>query len=387
MKEAGLKISSKQLESMFSMVEQDVEGDGTPGMRFSDILSIYLAAPRMEGELFLHSWSKLARSDFIHHKPHNDVSPAQNLLAGTCAGIALTIVGHPFDTGKVRMQTSSQFKSGLSTLSHTVRKEGPFAVFKGMSGPMMTIPLINSLVFLAYGIGKSFFETMHARDPNWEGSPSRLSLLEITAAGAFSGFVNSIIVSPVELIKTRLQIQYETRGSQTFSGPMDCIRHILKASGVKGLFRGMAATIYREVPGYAGQFFFYELIKRFFMNLDPNWPKDESDLSAWELICAGGLAGMGGWVFSYPMDYVKSQIQSEPWNRPTKFKKNPWLLDGGFVSAWNKTVKAHGHRELWKGFLVCLGRAWPANAAGFLAYETALSYLRQHKIGMPKARA
>ncbi len=382
MKEAGLSVSREQLDHMFTMVSEhsDSAASSSDFIPLSDILNIYLSAPRTESDLFLHSWNKLARSDFLHHKQHLDVSPAQDFFAGTCAGIALTVVGHPFDTIKVRMQTSTQFKSATQCVLQTIRKEGPFALYKGMSGPMATIPLINSLVFLAYGIGKSYFESLHDEPVN--GEPIRLTLAEITLAGAFSGAINSIIVSPVELIKTRLQIQYETKGSQAFTGPVDCIHRILKASGIKGLFRGMMATIYREIPGYAGQFFVYELLKRFFMdfNSPTGSPRQEFELSAFELLIAGGIAGMGGWVMSYPMDYVKSQIQAEPWNRPTRFKKNPIFFDGGFISAWKYTMKTKGFRQLWKGFGVCLLRAWPANAAGFLAYETALGYMRSNGI-------
>ncbi len=59
----------------------------------------------------------------------------------------------------------------------------------------------------------------------------------------------------------------------------------------------------------------------------------EAELTAYDLLFAGGVAGMGSWIVSYPMDYIKSQIQAEPYNKPTKFVKNKWLFDGGFISA------------------------------------------------------
>lgn len=62
-----------------------------------------------------------------------------------------------------------------------------------------------------------------------------LELWQIAAAGAYAGAINSLIVSPVELIKTRLQIQYgNTSAGRAFQGPLDCVQHILKASGIKG---------------------------------------------------------------------------------------------------------------------------------------------------------
>ena len=82
-----------------------------------------------------------------------------------------------------------------------------------------------------------------------------LTLSQISLAGAYAGLINSFIVSPVELIKTRLQIQHEqtnllgklqirsasptapTGPSQVFKGPVDCVIKILKQNGIKGLFR------------------------------------------------------------------------------------------------------------------------------------------------------
>ncbi len=34
----------------------------------------------------------------------------KDIVAGTCGGISVTLVGHPFDTLKVRLQTQSQAK-------------------------------------------------------------------------------------------------------------------------------------------------------------------------------------------------------------------------------------------------------------------------------------
>jgi hypothetical protein len=72
-----------------------------------------------------------------------------------------------------------------------------------------------------------------------------------------------------------------------------------------------------------------------------------------------------------------SQIQAEPYHLKTPYKKHPLLLDGGFISCWKHVVKeGGGQRALWKGFGTCAARAFPANAAGFLAYEMGLRLLR-----------
>lgn len=81
---------------------------------------------------------------------HLEASPLQDFVAGTAAGVAITLVGHPFDTVKVRMQTAARSRTAMQVVLDTVRKEGPWALYKGMASPMATIPLLNALVFAAY---------------------------------------------------------------------------------------------------------------------------------------------------------------------------------------------------------------------------------------------
>ena len=71
-------------------------------------------------------------------------------------------------------------------------------------------------------------------------------------AGAFAGLANSMIVGPVELIKCKMQDH-----RLNFSTSKDCLNHVIKTEGIRGLFKGMFATVSREVPGYAGQFAVY----------------------------------------------------------------------------------------------------------------------------------
>lgn len=313
------------------------------------------------------------------------LTPLQDFLAGTLAGVAITLVGHPFDTIKVRLQTGQKglFSGAIDATMRTIRKEGVRGLYKGMGSPMASIPLVNAIVFAAYGQAKSFL-----RDPDDPDKP--LNLWQLALAGGWAGFVNSFIISPVELVKTRLQIQYNaptsffgSRGEaqeKVHKGPIGVIRHIVKERGVFGLAKGMSATIYREMPAYAGQFMVYELVKRWLISLHntDTYTADGDDLHPLELLLAGGMAGLGAWVTSYPMDFIKTQLQAEP-EASSKYQKNRFLLDGGFVDCFRQHVRENGWRSVWKGFGPCVSRAFPANAAGFLAYEIAAKLIRERQ--------
>jgi hypothetical protein len=67
---------------------------------------------------------------------------------------------------------------------------------------------------------------------------------------------------------------------------------------------------------------------------------DGDDLHPLELLLAGGMAGLGAWVTSYPMDFIKTQLQAEP-EGSSKYHKNRFLLDGGTTRTRSTTRHAH----------------------------------------------
>jgi hypothetical protein len=116
----------------------------------------------------------------------------------------------------------------------------------------------------------------------------------------------------------------------------------------------MSATVYREVPGYMGQFVVYEYIKQYVPSRthhhrtlttphthdrtrphththnatrNGTWLIEQmvvgwarylisrqgpectvDDLHPLHLMLAGGMSGIGAWIASYPMDYVKVRL-------------------------------------------------------------------------------
>ena len=114
-------------------------------------------------------------------------------------------------------------------------------------------------------------------------------------AGAFSGFINSFLSCPIELVKIRLQNQSKER---LYNGNIDLIRKIWVSDGWQGFYRGLGITIIRETPSYGVYFASYE----YFSNSVGD--------STTSLLMAGGMAGVMGWMSTYPADCLKTRIQS-----------------------------------------------------------------------------
>lgn len=69
------------------------------------------------------------------------------------------------------------------------------AFYKGFGPPMVTVPLINSIVFSSYEFFKRQIGVKEEKD---------FTFKQALAAGAFAGFTNSFVLSPIELVKCRL---------------------------------------------------------------------------------------------------------------------------------------------------------------------------------------
>jgi len=281
----------------------------------------------------------------------------KNFIAGGCGGITATLVGHPFDTIKVRLQTQSSvspvYRGSWDCVQQTVRKEGITALYKGMGAPLVATSPIFAICFLGNAIGKR----LQQKTPDEVLGPGQLA-----AAGALSGVMSTIVMAPGERIKCLLQVQNASGGSGgvKYSGPVDVIRSLYREGGVRSIFKGSAATAARDGPASAAFFASYELIQRWLQG------PQRTELSVGSTLFAGGLAGMCNWLVAIPMDVVKSRLQAAPEGTYS-----------GALDVLKKLLAAEGPRALWKGAVPVLMRAFPANAACFLGYETAMHTLNQ----------
>ncbi len=69
-------------------------------------------------------------------------------IGGFVSGSVAIIMGHPFDTVKVRQQAGHvQYASGMECLRATVRAEGAGALFQGMLAPLLANSAMNAITF------------------------------------------------------------------------------------------------------------------------------------------------------------------------------------------------------------------------------------------------
>jgi solute carrier family 25 carnitine/acylcarnitine transporter 20/29 len=281
----------------------------------------------------------------------------KDLFAGAVGGVAQVLLGQPFDIVKVRLQTTQQYTGALDAATSIYRKEGPAAFYKGTLTPLIGIGACVSVQFGGFHYARRAFE---AQNTAKHGS-AQLSYSQYYAAGAFAGIANTVLSSPIEHIRIRLQTQPHGANA-LYSGPIDCVRKLSAHQGVlKGVYRGTAVTYLREAQAYGVWFTTFEYL----MNADAarnGVPRDQ--ISTLKVAMYGGLAGEMLWISSYPFDVVKSKMQCDGFGDKMQYKS--------MRDCFAQTYRAEGLRGFWRGVGPTLLRAMPVSAGTFATVEVTM---------------
>ena len=243
-------------------------------------------------------------------------------VGGAAAGIATLLVGQPFDTVKVRLQsgTGSGILSVLRACAHS-ESWGLLALYKGTSPQLLGASVQHAVRYGSYGASKQW---LLERD-YFSQSPFRLG----ACAGLFTGCCVTIVAQPIELIKCRQQINRHSWLS------------LIGALRGTSLTRGLGATFLRSTSGNMAAFSAFEGAK-------------DSGAPTW---AAGALAGVAFWTVGWPADVVKSRIQTGV------------AVDKGGLLEVLREVNRLGARRLTRGFSTVIARALVVNAAAFQTHE------------------
>ena len=173
---------------------------------------------------------------------HPPTTPwAVDLSCGIAAGMAYTVVAHPFDTVKVAMQSRASHlpaRGTADTVRHIVRgRRGALGLFKGLSAPLVGYSLECGINYASFSQCRQWLErhgpfadpavfSSGARNDDEDGSASATTkrsaaarAAEIAVSGALGGFLLSGVVAPTDLIKCRVQ-------DGQYSGPREAIYRI-----------------------------------------------------------------------------------------------------------------------------------------------------------------
>lgn len=138
---------------------------------------------------------------------------------------------------------------------------------------------------------------------------------------------------------------------------MDALIKIFQQHGIVGLYRGLGPSLVRESTGLC---LYFTTIEKITDMLTPPGITNKKDLPFYVPFLAGGIGGTAYWAFNYPFDYVKTLMQSDKFGN-FRYKS--------MIDCFSQQYRENGWRTFYKGYLICLMRSFPVNAAAMVTYR------------------
>uniref|UniRef100_A0A673MFX9 Solute carrier family 25 member 27 n=1 Tax=Sinocyclocheilus rhinocerous TaxID=307959 RepID=A0A673MFX9_9TELE len=180
----------------------------------------------------------------------------------------------------------------------------------------------------------------------------RVSKFTLSACAAT---VAELVTFPLDLTKTRLQIQGEG-GSRQHGGSVQPPKHrgmlstalgIVREEWPLNLWQGVTPAIYRHIVYSGGRMLAYEQLRESVLGRS-----EDGIFPVWKAVIGSMIPGALGQFIASPTDLVKVQIIH------------------GVYHAFTKIIAEGGIRGLWAGWVPSVQRAALVNLGDLLTYDT-----------------
>jgi len=200
------------------------------------------------------------------------------------------------------------------------------------------------------------------------------SVLKGLVYGGFASCVAETVTMPVDVVKTKLQMDGSGGSVKMYSGAADCASKLVKAEGAAGLFTGLPPALVRQSTYGSLRYGLYGPIKNS-MGI-----KAGEAVPLWKKIVAGGTAGAVASAIANPTDLMKVRLQTDGMVKGENGEFLPKRYTG-MTHAFTTIIKEEGVLGLWKGVGPTCGRATALAAAELATYDEVKGLLKA-KAGM-----
>lgn len=244
----------------------------------------------------------------------------RRILFAPIASVAESIVMQPVDTIKVLRQSNQPLPRQVHLY------------YKGFT------PFISQMS-VKYFLRFSSFEMLKSKNNNFYRN---------FGAGIVSGFMESMFITPFELIKTNLQTTKNTSA-------ISVVKDIYNINGIKGMYRGFTTTFFRQGINQAFNFSVYNKIKEKIMSTDekPN---------IFKIAFSSLISSSIGPILNNPFDVVKTRFMNPKYNYKT------------LRNAFSDIIKNDGYGYLFKGLGLRLFRVSGGQVIIFITIENLMYY-------------
>lgn len=195
----------------------------------------------------------MLRGYFSKHFGDNNsnISIPLEIIAGAGGGSAQVMFTNPMEVVKIRLQMASLNEVKKVRASDIVREIGFLGLYKGASACFLRDIPFSAIYFPLYATLRSHFQ----------GDKPVPASYDLFIAGGFAGAPAASLVTPADVIKTRLQTKLPN-GDYMYNSVVIAARDIYKNEGLSAFFKGAPARVFRSSPQFAVTLSTYEMFQR-----------------------------------------------------------------------------------------------------------------------------
>ncbi|KAH8354357.1 hypothetical protein KR084_009008, partial [Drosophila pseudotakahashii] len=241
--------------SIADCFRKTIASEGFFGMYKGSAVNILLITPEKA--------IKLAANDYFRYQLATEagtLSLPRAALAGGLAGLFQIVVTTPMELLKIQMQDAGRVASAARAAGREVqhltamgltkkllRERGIFGLYKGVGATGVRDITFSMIYFPLMAIIND------AGPRKTDGSGEAVFYWSLMA-GLIGGMTAALTVTPLDVIKTRVQGDSE----KEFNGIVDCVQKTLKREGITAFFKGGLCRIMVVAPlfGIAQMFYF-----------------------------------------------------------------------------------------------------------------------------------
>ncbi|KAM4056199.1 mitochondrial carrier protein [Hirsutella rhossiliensis] len=313
---------------------------------------------------------------YMPEPSHAGLSPALvESVAGLSAGTVATLVVHPLDIVKTRMQIYRSSSSSAATRPTTVAVLGSLtsndrpltALYRGLTPNLVG----NAAGWASFFFFKSRAEsalTLARGRGNSEQQPhgQQPSAGDFFLSSAAAGAATSALTNPVWVLKTRM-LSSDRGAAGAYPSMLAGARAIYASEGLRGFYRGLGVSLLGVSHG-AVQFAVYEPAKQmYFARRQPD-SGDDSDapMTTQATVALSSAAKLVAGAVTYPYQVLRTRLQN--YRADERFGR-------GFRGVVVRTWRDEGLVGFYRGLVPGVVRVMPATWVTFVVYENVKYHL------------
>lgn len=185
-------------------------------------------------------WGKFYRKAFGQEKMTQPLA----VLTGASAGATEAVVVVPFELVKIRMQdkaSAGKYSGPLDVIKKTVQNEGVLAMYNGLESTMWRHMLWNAGYFGCIFQVRSLLPKAHTK---------KRQMLNDLISGSVGGTVGTILNTPMDVVKSRIQNSPRVPGSTPkYNWAWPALVTVAREEGFSALYKGFVPKVLRLGPG------------------------------------------------------------------------------------------------------------------------------------------